>query len=560
MLDVSFQPVLRVGRTSLSRRGETAVIVVVSLLLTSLLMYWSYLVKVKCGGPPFLEGGRSSHWPVGDPDAVVPCYSDLMFLWRGRGIDEHIFPYIHGGINADGKLFGGVVEYPVLSGMLMWLGAIGAHTDTEFFQHSVWLLVPFGLAITVLLALMVRWWVLFWAATPPLVLYSFHNWELPVTATAVGAVAVMAWGAGTSTKTGRRRLSLRTSAILASILLALGFCLKIYPGLFVLPLALYVLTRGEGPKGRATLIATESESTDVRRGILTPVAEETDARPNILTPVAEETDARPNILTPVAEETDARPNILIPEAEATKERGSRRARRPSPPDAATSNPTRSTLDWTGATWTIAAATITVIAVQLPFMILGFDGWKAALSFQGQRKADVDTNSIWYWGLRHFTGGQNSTYNSLVGVLSPLLILAAFALSIHLGRRYYERVGTFPWIGVAASMLAGFMLFHKVHSPQYTLWILPFFVLLQIRWPVIVAYLIADFVLDVTIFRLFGIYTSGSDMKWWVIGGVNFGVWVHAVVLTYLIFTFVKSPPREPLRSMLTPKSSVGQSS
>ena len=71
------------------------------------------------------------------------------------------------------------------------------------------------------------------------------------------------------------------------------------------------------------------------------------------------------------------------------------------------------------------------------------------------------------------------------------------------------------------MLAGFMLFHKVHSPQYTLWILPFFVLLQIRWPVIVAYLIADFVLDVTIFRLFGIYTSGSDMKWWVIGGVNF---------------------------------------
>lgn len=473
MLDVSFQPVLRVGRTSLSRRGDTAVIVVVSLLLTSLLMYWSYLVKIKCGGPPFLEGGRSSHWPVGDADAVIPCYSDLMFLWKGRGIDEHIFPYIHGGINADGKLFGGVVEYPVLSGMMMWLGAIGAHTDTEFFQHSVWLLIPFGLAITVLLALMVRWWVLFWAATPPLVLYSFHNWELPVTATAVAAVAVMAWGAGISPRTGRRRLSLRAGAILASILLALGFCLKIYPGLFVLPLALYVLTSSAPPAG--------SSAPEIRTGSV-----------------------------------------------------------------------RNTLDWTGAACTLAAAVITVIAVQLPFMVLGFDGWKAALSFQGRRKADVDTNSIWYWGLRHVTGGQNSTYNSLVGVLSPLLILAAFALSIHLGRRYYERLGTFPWIGVAASMLAGFMLFHKVHSPQYTLWILPFFVLLQIRWPVIVAYLLADFVLDTTIFRLFGIYTSGSDMKWWVIGGVNFGVWVHAAVLTYLIFTFVTSPPREPLRSMLTP--------
>ena len=60
----------------------------------------------------------------------------------------------------------------------------------EFFQHSVWLLVPFGLAITVMLALMTRWWVLLWAATPPLVLYAFHNWELPVVATAVSAVAV----------------------------------------------------------------------------------------------------------------------------------------------------------------------------------------------------------------------------------------------------------------------------------------------------------------------------------------------------------------------------------
>lgn len=508
MLDVSFHPVLRVGRTSLSRRGDTAVIVVVSLLLTSLLMYWSYLVKIKCGGPPFLEGGRSSHWPVGDPDALVPCYSDLMFLWRGRGIDEHIFPYIHGGITADGKLFGGVVEYPVLSGMLMWLGAIGAHTDTEFFQHSVWLLIPFGLAITIILALLVRWWVLFWAATPPLVLYSFHNWELPVTATAVAAVAVMAWGP--------RRLSLRTSAILAAIILALGFCLKIYPGLFVLPLALYVLTCGEaGNDGRP-----------LRR------------------------KAGPS---PVEVPTSSVEVPATGEGAATGEVAATRGVAATSGVAATGGG-RTSLDWAGAAWVAGAAATTVIAVQLPFMILGFDGWKAALSFQGQRKADVDTNSIWYWGLRHFTGGQNSTYNSLVGVLSPLLILAAFALAIHLGCRHYERVGTFPWIGVAASMLAGFMLFHKVHSPQYTLWILPFFVLLQIRWPVIVAYLVADFVLDTTIFRLFGIYTSGSDMKWWVIGGVNFGVWVHAVVLTYLIFTFVKSPPREPLRSMLVPNS------
>ncbi|MYR07397.1 hypothetical protein GTV32_14255 [Gordonia sp. SID5947] len=450
--------------TTVAGRGQMAVVLLTSLLTTCLCMLWSYQAKIACGGPPFLAEGRSSHWPVGDPNAAIPCYSDLMYLWVGRDINNHVFPYVHGGITPDGHLFGGVVEYPVLSGMFMWLGAIGAHTDTEFFQHSVWLLIPFGLAITVMLALMTRWWVLLWAATPPLVLYAFHNWELPVVAAAVGAVAVMAWGSTISPRTDRRRLSVRTAAVLAAILLGIGFCLKLYPGFFVLPLAIYVLTYGTGPG---------------------PFGE---------------------------------------------------------------SPTRRTLDWIGAVWVAAAATITVVAIQLPFMVLGFDGWKAALSFQGKRKSDVDTNSIWYWGLRHLTGGQNDTYNSLVGLLSPILIVAAFATSVYLGWRVYRRDGLYPWIGVSASMLAGFMLFHKVHSPQYTLWILPFFVLLKIRWPVIAAYLVADLILDLTIFRLFGIYTSGSPMKWWVITGVNVGVWVHAVALAYLIVAFARAPLREPLAS------------
>ena len=447
-----------------------ALILTVSLLATCVTMTWSYVAKLKCGGEPFLAEGRSSHWPVGNPDAVIPCYSDLMYLWLGRDINNHVFPYINGGITPDGKLFGGVVEYPVLSGMFMWLGAIGAHTDTQFFQHSVLLLIPFGLAITVMLALLTRWWVLLWAATPPLVLYAFHNWELPVVATAVGAVSVMAWGATFNPTTGARRMSLRSSAIVAAVILGIGFCLKLYPGFFVLPLAVYVLTGG---------------------------------------------------------------------ISGWRDGGSRK-------DETGSG--RSTPDWIGAVWVAVAATVTVLVIQLPFVILGFDGWRAALSFQGKRKSDVDTNSIWYWGLRHFTGGQNDTYNSLVGILSPALILCAFVASIWLGWKVMQRTGTYPWVGVSASMLAGFMLFHKVHSPQYTLWILPFFVLLQVRWQVIAAYLIADVILDTTIFRLFGIYTSKSPMQWWVITGVNVGVWVHAMCLAYLIVAFARAPLREPLAS------------
>lgn len=456
-----------------SGRGELLLILLVALLISSLFMWLGYLGKATCGGAPFDQSGRSANWPVGTGEIVMPCYSDLQFLWVGRDINNHIFPFIHGGIDDNGVLYGGVVEYPVLSGLLMYLGASGAHTDTDFLTQSAILLVPFGILIVILLALLARWWVLLWAATPPLILYAFHNWELPVVATTVGAVAVMVLGARINKRTDRPWMSLRTSALWASFILSIGFSLKIYPGLFVLPLAIFVLTRAAVP-------ALEKAESGM----------------------------------------------------ALRERVSRLR-----------------LDWTGAGAVVGVAIVTVAAVQLPFMIAGFKGWQASLSFQGKRKSDVDTNSIWYWGLRHFTGsGPNdhpSLYNSIVGVASPLLIVASLALAVWLGVRHWQRGNVFPWIGVSAAMLAGFMLFHKVHSPQYTLWILPFFVLLKVDWRIIVVYLIGDLALDLTIFRMFGILTRGDDMVWWVMGGVQLGVWSHALCLAILIYHFVGRPLRVP---------------
>jgi hypothetical protein len=450
-------------------RGELLLILVLALLISSLFMWLGYLGKATCGGPPFDESGRSAIWPVGSSEIVMPCYSDLQFLWIGRDINNHVFPYIHGGITDDGVLYGGVVEYPVLSGLLMYLGASGAHTDTEFLTHSAIILVPFGILIVILLALLARWWVLLWAATPPLILYAFHNWELPVVATSVSAIAVMILGARINSRTGKPWLSLRASALWASFILSIGFCLKIYPGLFVLPLAIFVLTRAMAPGSGDK---------------------------------------------PLRERMN-----------------------------------RQTLDWAGAASVVGVAVVTVIAVQLPFMIAGFKGWQASLSFQGKRKADVDTNTLWYWGVRHLTGSgpddHPSLYNSIVGVASPLLILVSIAVAVWLGVRHWQRGNVFPWIGVSAAMLAGFMLFHKVHSPQYTLWILPFFVLLKVDWRIIVVYLVGDLTLDLTIFRMFGYLTRGEPTVWWVDAGVQFGVWSHVLCLAILIYHFVDRPLRVP---------------
>lgn len=434
----------------------------VSLLATVVTVFWGFRAKVVCGGAPFDDAGRSEIFPRGPQGTLVPCYSDLMQLFTTRDLGAHLFPYVHGGIE-NGHLFGGVVEYPVLSGTLIWLGALGADNDLQFFTHSALILAPFAFATTILLALMTRWWAVLWAATPPLVLYAFHNWELPVVFTSVAAVAIMAYGASARPTTGCRRLPVRSTAIAATVMLGVGFSLKIYPGLFVLPVALYVLTAA-------------------------------------------------------------------------------------PATAAG----RRVLDWAGALWVAATAVVTVAITQAPFMIAGFDGWKAALDFQSLRRADITTNSIWYWGVRFLFDGETPSYDSFVDIMSPLAIIVVTGVVLVVGWQRGRRDGAYPWLPVAAAMLAVFMLFHKVHSPQYTLWILPFFVLLRIRWQLIAALLIADLALDLAAFRMIGMSSVIEDAApRWVTGVVVASTWVQAALLLVLIVVFLRAHVREPLASYLT---------
>ena len=162
-------------------------------LLTGITLVLGYANKARCVGPEFDAAGRSG------PDYQLRvdhdvCYSDIQELWLGRDVDQHVFPYVNGSITPDGKLVGGSVEYPVLTGLLIWAGALFAHDDGEFLLYSALLMAPFGLLTGWMLGRLARWRALVWALGPPLVLYAFHNWDLPVVACAVGAVfAVHGW-------------------------------------------------------------------------------------------------------------------------------------------------------------------------------------------------------------------------------------------------------------------------------------------------------------------------------------------------------------------------------
>ena len=413
-------------------------------LLTGLTLVAGYANKARCVGPEFDAQGRST------PDFTVRanrdvCYSDIQKLWLGRDIDRHVFPYLTGSITPEGELRGGTVEYPVLSGLLMWVAAVPSHTDGEFLAWSALLMAPFGLLTGWLLGRLARWRALLWALGPPLVLYAFHNWDLPVVACAVGAVyAVHGW---------RTPRPLADRAVVAAVLLGLGFAFKLYPGAFVAPLALLVLT-APGRGGAAGLAGRAAR----RRG---------------------------------------------------------------------------------------AAVVTVVLVNLPFAIAGYEGWRASFTFQELRKVDITTNSVWYWGFRPWSEPTNLEFQATVDRLSPVLVLVSFTVALAVGWRRWRRDGShYPWIGVSAAMLCGFLLLHKVHSPQYTLWLLPFFVLLRVHWGWIVAYLVADLAMYVGIFRLFYLLNAGLDVG---IGGgfaaqaVAIGVWGRAALLVGLFVVVLRVP-------------------
>jgi uncharacterized membrane protein len=327
-------PVHPLARTS-------RVVLALIVLLTGVTLLLGYANKARCAGPEFDESGRSV------PDYGVRierdvCYSDIQHLWIGRDIDRHVFPYVNGSITPEGQLVGGTVEYPVLTGLLIWAGALFAENDAGFLLGSALLMAPFGLVTGWLLGRLARWRALVWALGPPVVLYAFHNWDLPVVACAVAAVFVVhGW---------RTDRSLAQRGVIAGVLLGLGFAFKLYPGAFVLPLALYVLTA-------------------------------------------------------------ARPGGL---------------------------------DWRAALRVPVAAAVTVVLVNLPFLVAGYEGWRASFMFQQLRKVDFTTNSIWFWGFRPESDPDDLEFQAVMDWLSPTLVLLSFAVAAAVGGGTAARAPTRGW--------------------------------------------------------------------------------------------------------------------
>ncbi len=439
------------------------VFIVVTTLLCGLMLVLGYANKARCIGPDYDWEGRST------PDYGVRitrdvCYTDIQFLWLGRDINEHVFPYVHGGYDATrGELYGGAVEYPVLTGLAIWVAALPSDTDGDFLTFSALLLSVAGLLSAALLAWLAglrSWW---FALAPPLILYAFHNWDL----FAVAATVVACW---VLLRAARRTGGLDGWRPLVGALVALGVgaAFKLYPGMFAVPVACWLGAGGWRP-GAAGVTAA-------RRWLI------------------------------------------------------------------------------GAGF--LAGTVGVFAlINLPFMIAGWRGWWASFQFQWSRPIDMTTNTVWFWAFRPYSNSANVVVQDRLAMAATIATLAGLLLAVGVGWLRYRRDRVYPWLPVCAAMLAAYLMLNKVHSPQFVLWLLPFFVLLRIRAWWILAYFVADAAIGIGFFRWQYLINSGlPDTTWDAFSpqAVLIGVWGRIALLIALFVVFSRAevvdlPTRRPAR-------------
>ena len=444
----------------------------ITTLLCALTLSLGYANKARCVGPSFDQFGRSG--PAYQTRiARDVCYSDIQFLWIGRDIDRHVFPYVSGGYNAIEKsLYGGSLEYPVLTGLAIWLAAIPSSTDGDFLLYSAVLLAAAGLLAAALLAWLAgvrSWW---YALAPPLVLYAFHNWDLLAVAATVVAFFVLLRasrplrdGAAAGEIAPPGRISRPGPLVAAAAALGIGAGFKLYPMMFALPIALWLGAGGWKPSF--------------------------------------------------------------------------------------GNPRPVFARWMVAIAFAAGTALVFVLVNVPFVLAGPRGWWASFQFQWSRPIDVTTNTIWFWGARPYSDSDNESVQHTLAMIATGTTLAALLLACVLGFLRYDRRRGYPWLQVCAAMVCGYLLFNKVHSPQFTLWLLPFFVLLRIRPGWILAYFVADAAVGIGFFRwqyLIGMGAPSSAYDALSPQLVLIGVWGRAALLVALFIVFLRSevvslPPR-----------------
>ena len=195
----------------------------------------------------------------------------------------------------------------------------------------------------------------------------------------------------------------------------------------------------------------------------------------------------------------------------------------------------------GLLWTAAG---TWLAVNVPVAIVSPSAWWEFFRFNSTRPPDFD--SLWYTACSRwqFCPG-TKVVNGASLAISLVLFVALWFAKTRLHPAFRRWTLAFP-------ALALFLLVNKVYSPQYGLWLLPWFVLALPDLRVWIAFEIADVFVFVTRFHWFATYPA-LGASW---TRFEAAIWIRAAVLVVALAAWLLRRP-ERLAIETTPAPAEG---
>jgi uncharacterized membrane protein len=169
----------------------------------------------------------------------------------------------------------------------------------------------------------------------------------------------------------------------------------------------------------------------------------------------------------------------------------------------------------------------VALLNVPLMIANFEGWKYPWDFQGSRSANFETS--WFMIFRHTHSSRLFDASFINPVSGAAFVLGTALLVAAESRRARPR----PF-ALGFGILIVFLLTAKVFSPQYALWLLPFFALLRLPIWSYVAFAITDAAVWISVSAYFLAVQAGSGDPDFRLDVLEITVWVRYAVLAILL--------------------------
>jgi hypothetical protein len=164
---------------------------------------------------------------------------------------------------------------------------------------------------------------------------------------------------------------------------------------------------------------------------------------------------------------------------------------------------------------------------LMMLILEPEGWRVFWTFQADRGPNFET--WWFMAFNEHLGGVPAA--GTINIVSALM-LAAFATGFVVldARRERSR----PYV-LGFTLVVSFLLVTKVYSPQYSLWLLPFFAILAIPWYGYVAFVVSDAAVLVSISAYFAAISLGTGDPDFRLLLTEIATWARYAVLLWMLW-------------------------